>query len=239
MKKILAIFLALIMILSITLVACQKNTATTSGGNADDGNDDGVEFEAQGNKKDTSDTSKNTDNKTGGWEAAAYTVYSMVNNLNVRSSTSTSDNSNVLGKLNIGEKVDATERNDDWYTVTYNGNTAYVSRDFVTLNAGEATFSRLSEPEVLMVNEAKKDIQVVLRTDPVITDDTYATVFKGTYTTATISKVGSNTNGSWYIVSYDADGVAGEGTAVEYYLAVGSATRDLFGLSSNQGSSHG
>ncbi|MBO7309762.1 MAG: SH3 domain-containing protein, partial [Clostridia bacterium] len=167
---------------------------------------------------------------------AAYPIYCMANGLNVRSSNSTSSDS--LGKLNIGDKVDAVERNDDWYKITYNNVTAYVSRDFVTANANEATFTRLENPEKLNVVEAKKDSQVVLRKYPVIAEDSYGPVFKGTDTVATLTKIGENADKTWFIVSYDADG-EGAGAAVEYYLSVGSAARELFGLSGNSGNGVG
>ena len=98
MKKILAIFLALVMILSVTLVACSKDKATT-GGNSDDADDEDI-FVQNSKDKETSDTSKD-DKKTGGWEAAAYPIYCMATGLNVRSSDSTS--SDKLGALSLRE----------------------------------------------------------------------------------------------------------------------------------------
>lgn len=228
MKKILAIFLALVMILSVALVACSKDKATT-GGNSDDAEDDDI-FVQNSKDKETSDTDKD-DKKTGGWEAAAYPIYCMATGLNVRSSDSTS--SDKLGTLKIGDKLDATERNDDWYKVTYNGVIAYVARDYVTASANEATFTDLGEAKTMHVVDAKKDLQVVLRNDPVISDDTIGMYFKGT-DTGVLTQIGSNADGSWYKVSYDPDGV-GEKAAVEYYLSVGKSARELFGISSSAG----
>lgn len=228
MKKILAIFLALITIMSVALVACDDNA--TTGGNSDDV-DETDEFVAQ-KGTDTDDGTDDTDDKkTGGWEAAAYDIYCMANGLNVRKSDSAS--SEKLGTLKIGDKLTASERNDDWYKVTYNGTTAYVARDYVTMSADEANFTRNATAEPLQVAQGKTDLQVTLRRDPVVIDDTYGMAFKGT-DAGTLSKVGQNADGSWYIVSYDADGT-GAGTAVEYYLAVGSAAREMFGLSSSAG----
>lgn len=50
-------------------------------------------------------------------------------NVNVRSAATTSASS--LGKVNAGEKIEVTGQTRDWYQVSYNGTTAYISKDFV------------------------------------------------------------------------------------------------------------
>ncbi len=52
------------------------------------------------------------------------------NNVNVRSGATTSAAS--LGKVSAGETLMVTGQNRDWYQVSYNGNKAYISKDFVS-----------------------------------------------------------------------------------------------------------
>lgn len=230
MKKILAIFLALVMILSIALVSCAKDKATT-GGNSDDADDEDDIFVQNSKDKETSDTDKEN-NKTGGWEAAAYPIYCMATGLNVRSSDSTS--SDKLGALNIGDKLDATERNDDWYKVTYNGVTAYVAREYVTASANEAIFTNDATPTKLILAKNHETDKANLRVMPVVVEDTSAITYNEGDNKGTLTKIGQNAEGNWYVVEYDADG-EGATAPVVYYLKMNSETKAMFGLASSAG----
>ncbi|MBO7309851.1 MAG: SH3 domain-containing protein [Clostridia bacterium] len=228
MKKILAIFLALIMILSVTLVACQKNKTITSGGSADEEDD---LFVSQNSKDTSKDTSKD-DKKTGGWEAAAYPIYCMADGLNVRSSASIT--SEKLGSLKLGEKFDAIERNDDWYKITYGDREAYVSREYVTADANEAKFNNDDTPTALTLATGHEDDTVNLRNVPVVVEGTEGIVYNDKDHKGTLTKIGQNLSGNWYIVEYDADG-DGEKAPVTYFLKINSTTKAMFGISSNVG----
>lgn len=50
--------------------------------------------------------------------------------INVRKKATTSADS--LGKLSNGDSVTVTGRNDEWYRISYDGGTAYVSKDYVS-----------------------------------------------------------------------------------------------------------
>ena len=52
--------------------------------------------------------------------------------VNLREKATTASNS--LKKFSSGEAVTVTGQNDDWYRVSYNGGSAYVSKDYVSGN---------------------------------------------------------------------------------------------------------
>ena len=242
MKKFLALFLVLAMMLSVALVAC-SDTTTTSGNNNNDienNDDDDLGFVS----KDTGDdeTGDETDDKgnveNSGWEAATYKIYAMANGLNIRKEPSLSKNVEKLGQVDVGTELTALERNDEWYKISYNGTTAYVNREYVTLSKDEATFTTDAEPTVLKIqqNDANDDM-LNLRTDPSIPDDnaTYALDIKYDNTKdGQLKKVGQNASGTWYVVEYDADG-SGDGVAKTYYIKINSETSRILGLSSTPG----
>lgn len=64
-------------------------------------------------------------------QAAAYTVNTDA--LHVRTGASTSHAS--LGLVKQGQTLQVTGEEEDWYRITYNGQSAFVSKDFVTVNA--------------------------------------------------------------------------------------------------------
>lgn len=210
MKKILAIFLALITIMSVALVACSNDKTTTSGSN-DDVDDTDDEFVAQ-KGTDTEDETDDSDNKKTGYDAVSYTVYVMGNNVRVRADDSTSGE--VLGNANIGDSFVATATDGDWYKITYNNGEAYISADYVTTNQNESVFESC-EATVLkikntVVNEnATKDTEkyaaVQLRSDPAFTDATRTEnvlIYSNTQN-GELVKVGQNKAGTWYKVTYN------------------------------------
>ena len=81
--------------------------------------------------------------------------------LNVRSSASTS--ASVLGQLSRGTKVIVKAKNGDWATIDYNGQTAYVSLQYLSDSVSAASVSApaaASSKGQAVVNEARKYIGV-------------------------------------------------------------------------------
>ena len=209
MKKTLAIFLALIMILSVALVACKSKTTSSNTNEEEESN----EFVVQ-NKNDTSDTSDGTDDetgKTGVWVAANYTIYAMGNGVNIRAEANTG--ATKLGSVNIGDSLTATETDGKWYKINYNNATAYINALYVTDKQNEATFETC-EDTVLKVddivvndkatNDSDKYAKVMLRTDPTVADETatkHVLIYSDT-ANGELVKVGQNKLGNWYKVTY-------------------------------------
>lgn len=226
MKKILAIFLALVIIMSIALVSCEGKKDTTN-----TNNDDDEDFVVQTKGEDTTDGTDDDDDdkKSGVWEAANYTVYAMANGLNIRSAASTTGTK--LGSANIGDNFTATEKNDEWYKITYEGTTAYISTEYVTAVANEAQFNNDTTPTTFTFAASQNEKRMNLRLDPAVTDDTLAMTFKVGTTPGTLTKVGQNTAGNWFIVEYDEDG-SGEKAPVKYFLKITNQTSEILGLTS-------
>ncbi|MCQ2231451.1 MAG: SH3 domain-containing protein [Paludibacteraceae bacterium] len=62
---------------------------------------------------------------------AIYIVTTKSSNLNVRKEPNT--NCEVVGKLAKGTEVEVSNINDGWATLSFNGQTAYASADYLTL----------------------------------------------------------------------------------------------------------
>lgn len=235
MKKILTLFLALITILSVTLVACNDSTPPST-------SDDGGEDEFVSRNPTTSDTSDDTDDKknnTGAWTEVNYTIYAMADSLNIREEASSTSKS--WEKVNIGTSLTAVAKNDDWYKISYANGTdgvAFVSADFVTTDASEATFKNLDTPEVLKIKEDTSNTygengrEVNLRQYPIFNDNsTYITVYRKNTENGELVKVAANTKGDIWKVQYTA---AGATTPVTYYIG-GNAFQHFEGYSASTG----
>ncbi len=206
MKKTLALFLALVTVLSIALVACKKNTPPASSG----GEGEDVWADRTPN---TSDTSTDTDNKkpTGGWVEVNYNIYAMADQLNIRKEDSTSSAS--LTKVDIGKEMVAVAKSDDWYKITYadgEDGFAYVNADFVTTVKDEATFTNLPEPEVLKIKEdtnntyGEKGREVNLRAFPLFDENSdITTIYRSNTLNNELKKVAVNTKGNIWKVEYN------------------------------------
>ena len=224
MKKILAIFLALITVLSITLVACNKDN-TTKGNNTDDDGDDGdlvVGSQSTGDSdQDGSDAGSDSGNTpSGSWETVTYSVYTMAKaTLREDASLKASD----AGTVDANTTLQAVAKSNSWYKVSYNNRELYIHADLVTTNASTAKFSVLATADQVTLKvkdsgDSDKPYTVNLRKAPVVSDD-IATIEHTIDHTDTangeLKKVGVNETGNWYIVEYKG------GT---YYLKINSST---------------
>ena len=174
-------------------------------------------------------TAKWTKIDTNIWESANYTVYAMANGLNIRSEASTTGTK--LGTANIGDSFTAYEKCDNWYKISYYGTTAYIPLKYVTAVANEAQFNNDAEPTVFTIAASQNGKKMNLRNDPAVVEDTLGMTFEVGKTPGTITKVGQNAAGNWFIVEYDEDG-AGEKVPVKYYLKITSQTSEILGLTS-------
>ena len=240
MKKFLALFLVLAMMLSVALVAC-SDTTTTSGNNnndVEDNDDDDFGFVS----KDTNNDDE-TGNDTGNsgntnvdtdWNTVAYTIYAMCN-INIRTEPSAKAKSigTVPAKTALNATAKSTDEDDCWFKISYDGSTYYVDADYVTTNLKEATFNNLEESAQFELTikapaDSSNKNQVKLRKLPTFDAEfTFETVTNEDTNTNKMKVVGMNESGNWYIVEYKGD---------TYYLAVTSSTKPyLNGLPSAGG----
>lgn len=237
MKKILAIFLALVTIMSVALVACDKNNGGTTGGNSNDDDDDDI-FVTQGNNKDTSDTDDSKDSTNSdvdAWSTVSCNIYSMVDQLNVLDAV---NGKTTVKSYKLFETLTAVEKNSSWYKVTYdNGKVGYVRACYVTESANSANFTDLATPEKITIAEKYKEKEVTLRTNPALVTNedvkdgassTYFDTYEGE-SGKTLYKVGANADNTWWKVSFNADGTN------PVYVKLGTDARLLFGLGGSNG----
>ena len=242
MKKFLALFLVLAMMLSVALVAC-SDTTTTSGNNnndVEDNDDDDLGFVSKDTNNDD-ETGDDTDDKgnTGidaDWNTVAYTIYAMCSiNIRTEPSAKSATHGTVTAKTALNATAKSTDEDDCWFKISYDGSTYYVDADYVTTNLKEATFNNLEESAQfeLTIKDPVKSTetnQVKLRKLPTFDAEfTFETVTnKDTNTDNNKMKVvGMNESGNWYIVEYKNE---------TYYLAVTSSTKPyLEGLPSAGG----
>ena len=176
MKKILVVFLALLTILSLMFVACNKDGGGTSGGNngdddlvantppsGDEGNgDEGNGDEGNGEGNNGGNTTNTVTWENLGAEGQGITVYSMVDGLNVRKTANANvSNNKYTDKLGIGDSITAKAKATikvnnveyDWYKVDFNGQEGFVLAEYMTSNVKDTNFIRLDNPETLIIKE--------------------------------------------------------------------------------------
>lgn len=86
---------------------------------------------------------------TGGSSSSQQTGKVTANNLNVRSTASTSGN--ILGKLQKGSTVSILSVESNWVKIQYNGQTAWISKEFVEMSS---TSSQPSVPNQTNTNSS-------------------------------------------------------------------------------------
>ena len=219
MKKTLALLLALIMILSVALVACDKNSGTSG----TTGDDEGGSIVNKNNKKedeeDEGGAGAGDDTPITGTEIALATkVYPMVD-LYIRKGSQDGVKVKVAQKteLTTTHVINGDNNEPAWYKVTYNNETYYANALYVTTNVAEATFTAPSETITLTVKSTATN-GVNLRKYP-SWDNSDAhereTVNSTDTATNAITVVKINETGNWYQVTYK---------GATYYLAITSAT---------------
>jgi hypothetical protein len=234
MKKILAIFLALITILSIALVSCTNGG--TTGNNGDDNGDDGLV--AGDNNGGTNDTPGNNDlpggNDTPGGdnttpspnnsEVAIETTVYPITDMKIRKDSINSETTKVVTRgtaLSAVAVIKNAKGESIWYKLSYDNGTYYADADYVTTSLEKATFTDLATPLTIKVKahgQNENPYGVNLRKFPSFDADLSTVTVKKEHTDVnaiTATKV--NGTGDWYYVTYNGE---------NYYLAVTSATKN-------------
>lgn len=216
MKKLLAVLLALLMILSFT--ACGNDTETESETDADTESTPATESETNAESTETeTETESNTEAET---EPVAppvdntfvdrdETVYvNGANALNIRSSNEIVDG-NVVGSLKEGTSVKRVGYNEVWSKIEYNGTVCYASSKYLSTKAPLA-FTDVDE-----VVYVKVENTVTLRSKPWAESESLAYLANGialnrTGIASDIDEFGS----AWSRVKY----VNNKGETVEGYI---------------------
>lgn len=225
MKKLLAFLLVLVMILSVSLVACDKKAATTD----DDDDDD------WGNANEVTDDSNKNNNNTGGstgggntpvivtWSDIDLTVY-VAYPAFLRNSASDTDKTGI--KLILGDSVPAVQKSSDdkWYKVIYDDNTYYLYTYVTVTNVAEVQFDDLTREETTVTAGNK----INLRYSPCYGGDKYDetlkeinVAFSGIDTQDSIDGkltiTGINKSNTWVRVEFTTKDSEGKETTGTYY----------------------
>ena len=226
MKKFLAIFLALMMILSVSLVACSEKKKPVD----DDENWEGEDtYNPLGTGTTAITEDSDDDNNgpvSGEWITKSDKVYVGINGTNLREGPGKSYK--VGTKVNFGTELTRTGTNGSWDKVTYNNVEYYVDSELVTTDGNDFAFGAdLAEPIVLTV---VGDNKVNLRTSPFYSDDFKdenmgISGFDLTNTSGanSLKKLAVSASGDWYKVSYTGTTADGKTyTDAIFYLASSS-----------------
>jgi hypothetical protein len=222
MKKLLAVFLALMMILSVSLMACSDKNDKEP--NDDEVNEDD-DFVPNSNKDTTGTTDANEEEKdpegtkapVTSWTGKTGTVYVCAKNTNIRAAAS--KEAVKFGSVGIGYTINYTDYNGEWYKFTYDGKDAYISAAFTDNQKNNTTFSAptlVAENSVTHIKNSVKSL--TLRTDPCMENST--NIVKG-YLDYTCTANGEMTilqisdSGLWVKVQFkgkDLAGISHDGT---------------------------
>ncbi len=234
MKKTLAAILALLMITSVALVACQKKDDSPS---SDDSGDDDI-FVQDSNVDTSNNTGDNTDDNTDDnnddsnidntvvskFEAVSKTVYA-VTKINLRNEPSAAASA-VAASVGVSTALTVVAQNNEWYQITYNGETMYVNRDYVSSRLEETQFSPISEDDALktltlVTNEDGSSPTVFLRTAPSFHENEKGPSIDNVKVTSDkpLQIIEKNAIGTWYKVEFEGK---------NYYLAINSVTKPHF-----------
>ena len=222
MKKILAIFLALIMIMSVALVACSNDRATTGGGEGgveDDDND--FVSKKTDTSTDTDDESKKTN--SGDWTALTNTTIYAMCKVNLRTADSKKSDTNIAKTVEAKTALTALAKSDSWYKVSYEGQELYIDANYVGSSLEEATFTDLAEADrfnvTIKAHGANEDpYSVCLGKLPTFDRSLEGTIYvkKANTDVNPLIVIAKNGTGSWYKVSYNNE---------IYYLCITSKTK--------------
>ena len=235
MKKLLALFLAILMIATVVLVSCNNNTGTTGDNNDEEETtpdengglvipDNIQSSETTGDDSESTETSNKTNNTPSDeFETVSRTVYTYTKT-KIRSSASMK--AGVITTVEQSTQLNVVAENDKWYKVKYGADEGYVPQDFVTLNKDDTTFTELDDADYKVIKiKANTDAsgephKVNIRQYPIISDflpEQEVVVLTSVETAnGELVKIGESKSGVWYLVAYNGK---------TFYLKINDATK--------------
>ena len=204
MKKLLAVFLALIMILSVSLVACSdKKEKEPSGEEVEDdvflpNNTTGTTGTTTGG--DDEDPEGTNPPSSAAWVNTSGTIYIRADNVAVRRDM-TSKTEDIITKVAMGTSFAYDSYNNEWYKINYNGNAAYISKKHATINQDDVIFG--DHATVIAGTKLTLTGDMNLRKAPAVADDTtICTLSPASVAVGNLTLISINKSGSWVKVHY-------------------------------------
>ena len=239
MKKLLAVFLALIMILSVSLVACSdKKEKEPSGDEVED------DVFLPNNTTGTTGTTTGGDNEdpegtnapVTAWTGKSGTVYVCASNTNIRAAAD--EKATRYGSVGIGYTINYTDYNGEWYKFTYEEKEAYIKAAFTDTQKNNTSFSDPTMVAKDSVIHIKTDVKsLTLRADPCMANTN--NIVKG-YLNSTCTANGEMTilqisdSGLWVKVQFKGTDIAGVSHDGTFYCGA-SYFQELTSSSSGEG----
>ncbi len=243
MKKTIAILLALMTMLSFSLMACNKKG--NNSGNTDDLDNDNFAPSSGTNSTNSSDTENgtgdgtgtgnNSGNLSGNWVAKAGTVY-LIAKSNIRSATDMKDSS-IITNLEAGTALERVRTNNIWDEVTYDGKTAYVLSYRVASSKNEFEFIDYTGDDIKEIHvkpaSGNNTPQINLRSTPMFptsatvekysSEDNVVCTINGVGTAnGELKVVGINKSGTILKVTFDGKDVKGNERKGTFYIGYGA-----------------
>lgn len=140
-------------------------------------------------------------------------VVNITSYLNVRSGAGT--NHSVIGHLNNGAGVTITGESGNWYAISYNGQTGYVSKDYISVSSSS---NNTSPSQPTTSNRSGKVVNVTSNLRVRSGASTSSSVLGYLLNGASVTITGEN--GNWYAISYN----GGTGYVSKDYISVTGAS---------------
>ena len=166
MKKTLALILALIMMLSVALVACGDKEEPTEPNDDFFGDIEPGDETGEGDETNESGNNIPTTNST--FVAVNDTVYVLIN-ANIYADSRINSNK-VVAQVPFGVAISRQEKNNKWSKVTYNGVEGYIPNELVG-SISQVTFKDVEEGTTVKPANLQGASHLVLRKTPLYLPD--------------------------------------------------------------------
>ena len=215
MKKLLCLLLALLMITSISLVACKKDDENDPD---DTGNGDLI---FNNTTAATTDTEAVTTEEPKNWEFTDVNEMVYVKNclkVNFRKTPSSSSKDNIAGTLEFGDEktYKRVKYNEVWSGIEVDGEVYYVNTSYLTTDDGFVVFEDADKTIYANNTVSASGVFVYNFTDTEAKDAQWGVVKHG----AELHVTGVSKNGKWYRIEFtytDKDGKTHEAKNLYIY----------------------
>ena len=200
MKKTLALILALIMILSVALVACGEKEEETQP-NDDFFGDLETPGDETGEGDETNESGVNIPTTNSTFVAMNDTVYVCYNAVIRKDAKATSSQ---VATATFGTALSRIEANSKWSKVKVGDVEGYIANDLISTNSGAVTFTKLETPETAKIVNLGNSSNANLRKFPLALSDPKVVDLESFNSSCIIGQVAKNSEVT--IISTSGDG---------------------------------
>ena len=193
MKKLVCLLLALLMITSVSLVACKDKK--------NDGEDTGDDLLFPGMSSDYAGITSSTTDEPTSYEFTDVDEMVYVKNclmVNIRSTPSAATKDNIVGTLSFGDEktYKRVKYNEVWSGLEINGEVVYVNSDFLTTKDGFVVFDAVTK--TVYANNPEFGVNIYNFTDNEANNCKWGTAKHG----AELNVTGISKDQQWYRIDF-------------------------------------